>query len=534
MLINKNTGSLFALQLVVFSGFAGLAVVPHSARASAEMDRKYALETIGALRSWDNVDGLFADYVAQAYKEYFSRQTRFRMQDLSKADALLISSKIPYAKAIEDPQILGQLTRSLKTESLIRTRVFKEGPRYRFTIDWLHSPQMEVLATETFNLQDMGAAGGGAVSDGSDAREFAGLGDIKGQLLAALNRLFAKVPFVGQVTGRDNADVTVNLGTVTGLHRGDTLQIGTIEEVRKHPLLKEIVEWRVVPSGRIEIDSVDEALAFGHVVEQEEGREIGRYQKVLRVLPKPEKPASDSESTHEIALNPVEEPPKLGFGMASLWTGGFSRQFSSQDGTVGKTGGGLLYGARGDGEIWLNREFFVDLDMGYGSFGYSQSDIATGTSTGVSASGSAFTLNFDLGYTYLITGDFFGPRAWVKVGYMVDSYTLPVSSDEATAPFSVKSVFLGVGGDLPIRDNYGARVDLQFGLFNSGTETGGDDGSINSSHNASILLTGYYRYKPRINFLVSFEVQATGAEFGSGASLSQKTITLLPSVQYSF
>ena len=522
--------SLSALSLL--AGLTGWAILPRAALANAEMDRKYSLETIGALRAWDNVDGLFADYVGSAYKDYFSRQTRFRMQDLSKADTLLTTSKISYAKAIEDPEILGQLSRSFKSQSLLRTRIVKEGPRYRFTVDWLHAPQMDVLATETFTLEDTGGSGNGAVSDGSEAHDFAGLGDIKGRLQAALDRMFAKVPFVGQVTGRDNDDITVNLGTATGIKRGDTLMIGTIEEVKKHPLLKEIVEWRINPVGKIEVDSVDEALAFGHVVAQEEGHEISRYQKITQVIHKVDTTAETaSAEKHDVSV--VEVPPKLGFGMASLWTGGYSRQYSSQ--TTSFSGGGFLYGARGSGEVWLNREFFVDLDLGYGAFSYSQNNSSGNPTPAGSVGGSVFTLNLDLGYTYLITGDFFGPRGWIKAGYRIASYTLPTSATESTEPFGIKSLYLGIGGDIPIRDGYGADIELDFGVFNGGSQTGGNDGDVSSAHDAVIYVGGYYRYKPRINFRLGFEIQGNGADFSSNsASVSQKTMALMPSVEYLF
>lgn len=529
--------SLVAAVLLVI---AAAAVHSHDAKANAELDRRYALETVGALRAWDNVDGLFADYVAAAYKEFFSKQTRFRLQDLGKADALLGGSRISYAKAIEDPEILGQLSRSLKVQSLLRTRIYKEGPRYRFKIDWLHAPQMEVLATETFNMEDQGAIRGASrPGEGSDGRDFAGLGDIKGQLQAGLGKLFAQVPFVGQVTGRDQGDVTVNLGLATGLKRGDTLVLGTIEEVKRHPLLKQIVEWRIMPVGKVDIDTVDEALAFGHVTDQEEGREIARYQKVLRVIPRPEKiDAPDKQAL--IETNSIEESPKLGFGMVSLWSGFYSRQFSSTldtDFPVGNSGSGFMYGARGSGEIWLNREFFVDLALGYASFNFSQTrtTTSTGEPSNTPVSGSIFTLSGSVGYTYLLTGDFFGPRGWLKAGYRMDSVTLPIlSTPDSLAPYSVKSFFLGVGGDLPIRHNYGARLDLEFGVFNSGSQTSGESGSAAGSHNASISIAGYYRYRPRITFLGALEIHGTGSEFGTTASLSQRTITILPSVQYLF
>lgn len=555
---------LLALRLIAgcasaagLAAFATFALVPHKARANAELDRKYALETVGALRAWDNVDGLFADYVAAAYKDYFSKQTRFRLQDLSKADTLLGGSKLTYAKAIDDTEILGQLSRSLKSHSLLRTRVYKEGPRYRFTIDWLHAPQMEVLATETFNMEDQGALrAAGRLGEANESQDFAGLGDIKGRLQTALSRLFAQVPFIGQVTGRDQGDVTINLGLATGIKRGDTLIIGTIEEVKRHPLLKQIVEWRLSPVGKVDVDNVDEALAFGHVTDQEEGREISRYQKIMRIVPRPER-IDENPAAKLVETNPIEESPKLGFATVSLWTGAYSRQYSSAESmgvnAVNNAGSGFMYGARGSGEIWLNREFFFDIAMGYAAFSFSQSQVGTinpstilyddGTTEEVpvvipaseSHSGSIFTLSGALGYTYLVTGDFFGPRAWLKAGYRLDSYNLPVvANPDALAPYSVKSVFLGIGGDLPIRHNYGARVDLEFGLFNSGSQTGGSAGAANSSHNASISLGGYYRYRPRVMFQAALEIHGTGSEFGTSANLSQKTITFLPSVSYLF
>jgi hypothetical protein len=119
-----------------------------SAFATTELDRQYALESVGFLPSWDNVDGLFTDYVASAYKDYFSKQSRFVVQDLSKSSDVLVHSKLGYQKAIEDKQVLSQLARSTHSQTLIRTHILKEGPQYRVAIEWLHAPKMEPIAVE--------------------------------------------------------------------------------------------------------------------------------------------------------------------------------------------------------------------------------------------------------------------------------------------------------------------------------------------------------------------------------------------------
>jgi hypothetical protein len=510
--------TLLGLQMLTLPG--------REARATADVDRKYALDTIGTLRSWDNVDGLFADYVATAYKDYFAKQSRFRPVDLSKADAVFSSSKLPYYKAIDDAGILAQLSRSMKTQSLIRTRVRKEGPNYRFTLEWLHAPSMDVLGTETFTLTDIAG----------------GFGDVAKPLKAALDRLFRQVPFLGMITGRDENTVTVNLGASSGIHKGDTLSIGTLDDVRKHPLLKKLVEWRVTPTGRVQVEQVEDSLAFCRMLGEEEGRHVERLQKITQITPYSEpqtapigRAKDDGSLSAAASADTDDEVPRLGFVRASLWTGTFSRQFSSVNGAAGLTGSSFLYGAKGEGQVWFNREFFGDIELGYGGFGYSQTDIATNVPTPASGVyGSAYTFKLDLGYSFFLSSEFFGPRGWLKVGYLVHSINLPIVPEESTAPFRTGSIFLGVGGDMPLRNNYGARLDFDFGLLNSAKETGTANGDINSAYNARLYAGGYYRYDMRLLIAVGVEIHGTGGEFNNGASLTQRSIALLPSLTYYF
>jgi nucleoside-diphosphate-sugar epimerase len=96
--MKKNFRLTASIAKAGFFSAALLFISPQFARANPELDRLYALETIGILRSWDNVDGLFSEYVTTAYKDWFTKQSRFTLQDLSKADVLLANSKIPSAR----------------------------------------------------------------------------------------------------------------------------------------------------------------------------------------------------------------------------------------------------------------------------------------------------------------------------------------------------------------------------------------------------------------------------------------------------
>src|SRR6185437_7272426 len=114
--------SIFPRFLTVLTLLVATVLAPH-ARASVDLDRQYALETIGFLRATDNVDGLFGDYVENAYKDYFSRQSRFVVQDLSKEETVLSHSKLQYAKLIQDPQVLAAIARKSRSQTLLRTKV---------------------------------------------------------------------------------------------------------------------------------------------------------------------------------------------------------------------------------------------------------------------------------------------------------------------------------------------------------------------------------------------------------------------------
>lgn len=492
------------------------------AQANVDLDRQYALESIGLLRATDNVDGLFADYVGSAYRDYFSHQSRFVVQDLSKEETVLSHSKIPYAKLIQDEQVLSEVARKTRSQTLLRTKVLKEGNQYRVSVEWLHSPKMNPLATQSFVLREPG--------DGLSL----GISEVQSQIETGLDQLIKKIPWSGHVTGRDNNSVTVNIGANAGLHKGDTLAISTLDDVKRHPLLNTIVDWKLTRTGTVEIDSVDESIAFGHVSDEEQERHIQKYQKITQIIPAAQDSrfkVIDEKMDRKQAL---EQPPRLGFIKASLWPGGYSRQYSTPTPGGSRDGGGLFLGAKLDGQLWLTREWFGEMGFGYGfwSFGQHQTDSTAGdTTTGGS---NVFSFKLDAGYSYLVTGDFIGPKALLKLGYRSDSYSLPTSTTDSIGPITFKSFFVGLGGDLPIRNEFGVDLDFGIGVINNVTQSGFGDGNANSTSNVSFSLGGYYRMNNRLVIRAALEVLAQSADFQDQASISQKIITFTPSLIYYF
>lgn len=494
------------------------------AYANADLDRQYSLETIGYLQSWDNLDGLFADYVSDAFKEYFSTPSQFVVHDLSQANAVFASSKMPYKKVIMDPEILGQLAMSTRTETLIRTRVTKEGAEYFFTLDWLHAPFMEVLASVRFGVKE-------PTEGASFANDLVSV-----PLRQNLDRLFSEVPFKGHVTGRDDSSIVVNYSGREKLKVGDTLVVGTIDEVRKHPLLKTIAEWRVSPTGKLTVEAVQDRMVFCRIRDEEPGREVSRFQKIVEVF---------SSAPKEAPARPVEQIapaedliPQTGWISVSLPVGAYSRQFTSPAAATTYSGDSFLLGGKVDAQLWLTRSWFFDFGFGYSFWNFTQknsSNVPTTLSSTVGgADASMLSWRFDLGYSVSLNNSPSSPKGWLKGGYKSDSYEFPTATREFIGPIAFGSVFMGIGGDFPVLEKFGVQANFNYRLFTTVTQTWLSRETANSASDIELQIRGYYKVSPALSVAGSFEVGATNASFSAGSNLSQKTITFGPLLLYYF
>jgi hypothetical protein len=285
----------------------------------------------------------------------------------------------------------------------------------------------------------------------------------------------------------------------------------------------------------VEIDSADESISFGHVSEEEEGRHIARYQKITQIIPIADDSHFKVIDDRAERARAMQEPPHLGYVTATLWgPGAYSREYDASNSAKSTTGNGFFLGAKIDGQLWLTREWLAEMGFGYGFWSYSE-NASSGGSTTLSGGSNVFDFKLATGYSYLITGDFLGPKAFVKLGYRSDSYSLPSTSGGTTGPITFKTVYLDVGGELPIRNQWGMNLDFGVGVFNSVSQGGSvTDGSTNSSSNVAFSLGAYYRYSTRMTFRASLEALAQSADFSDKASLSQKIITFSPAILFYF
>ena len=539
---SANCTALLMGLLTTLSVTTGALWAPSHAFASPDIDRKFSLDVIGVLRASDNVDGLFGDLVRDAIIEqlYGRYPGRFTVQDLRKADEIFQASKLPYFKVIEDRSILEKLSRQFRLESLIRTRVFKEGPRYRFVLEWLHAPRGDLMATESFSLQEP--------KEGVDA----GLKDLQPQIQAGLERLIRKIPFYGQVTGREDGVLTVNLGSLNQIKKGDTLVLGTLEEARRHPVLGQVVDWRFNETGKALAETVDEGITFARLTEEVEGRQVSRYQKVMRVLPaaepaiesprtsearfdrSPHRP--DSVTTLDASLDAVESP-QLGWVAISPRLGSYTREFSRVGDSTQfyRTGSAIAFGADASGELWMNRNLFLSGNVGYASStAFSQSDETGQETLPVGGTVGFFNTSAQVGYRFLASPSFFGPSGWAKAGYRYDSYSLAANLSEKVGGLSTTGPVFSLGADLPVRSNLGLLVEADFGILMQAQDRSLELGNASNPMTLEFFLGAYYQPRPRMRVRGGLNFRMSTSDFDDGTSVSQRSFALAPTVAFYF
>ncbi len=205
-----------------------------------------------------------------------------------------------------------------------------------------------------------------------------------------------------------------------------------------------------------------------------------------------------------------------------------------------------MYGGRAEGQAWFTRAIFAGFSIGYGRFDYSQI-YTTDEKPTPAAAQTATLMNYKIeaGYSFAFTSSFFGPKAHAKVGYRANDFSFALSNSEATGDISYDSLFLGVGGEIPLVEKISMKVDLGFGLINGETDKLLNAAS-SSSLDFSVFGAAVYHYKARLHFQLGVGLDLLGSDYTAalpGAvapttsvaqSISHTVFTVVPSVIYLF
>lgn len=488
-----------------------------TAQASPENDRVYQLDSLAWLKAADNVDGIFADYIDEVYTDYFKRQSRFQIRKLNGIDQILGNSSMTYIELIQNKDLIKKVAQKFKIESVIRTRVYKEVETYRFVMDWVYAPRGDILSQFEFRYVDPKKENG---LEGSDLPIA-----IKG----GLDNLIAKLPFLGQITGVERDTLTINIGKNQGIKRGEIFTLSTLQSVKRHPVLNRIEEWRFVPTGRAQVEQVEESMSFAKVIETEPGQNVIRYQKVKDILPAP------VEATAATKEKPVEKDrPRAGWVAGNLGLGNYSREVGQPGGASGFGGGGLLATFEIDSMVWLNSRWLAQGSLMAGITKYSPTNLSSNTPITTDYSGSSNQMRLAVGYSLFPARTIFDAIGWLHAGLRYTSYSLPANTTHLTGSSDFTSLFLGLGGELPVSKLIALQMNLDLGVLRSASQKNPAFGDASASSDLMFSVAGTYRLEDRVFLRLLIKLNSQAMDFPAGQSVTQKMLSVAPSIMYYF
>jgi hypothetical protein len=402
------------------------------ARATESLDVLFKLESVGCMQPVDNVDGLFAALFQDACRDYFHRETRFQYRDITPFLAPMRQSKIPYAKWVQDKKVLATLSAKSDTESLVRSALIRKGMHFELHLEWLHVPQLEVLATLSAKLSEVDEFGA-KLSKESLELEF----------LNALDALVRRVPYLTQITGRKDHGITLALAPQDAIQPGSKVFFGTLSAVRVHPLLKTVTAWEWEPTGEGMVDAIEERMAFVTLVSEQTSGAVKPFQRVVQVLAPPPLPPALTPETRLIEAveqKPIEPKPLPPLGKIQVGPSTFLGVRNFEEGETITKGGGIGGGYHIHADTLIKENWFLGFDLEHFFWDYTQ----VGRGTGIDAGPLAVSnLNVHLRTGYLVPLLAQGPKTIFEVGFHQESLLAGTFKNERFGALFVSSLSLG-------------------------------------------------------------------------------------------
>lgn len=340
-----------------------------------------------------------------------------------------------------------------------------------------------------------------------------------------LNLYEKQIPYDGLISGVLGNQFSLNVGTNRSIFEGNSVKILRPIRKRKHPLLKEVIDWdsEKIGSGKI-VHSVD-SQAQGNVTQYDTTKKLRVGDWVIldqssKVGVVEQKKFSDTNKYEFGKLGELSLMFNIGKGSATADNGGTKKI------------GGTVLGVDLSSTLWVTRNYWAGLDISrvVGTLSQEEGTIANQSN----AMANSF-FKVKAGYKYLPMGFFYGPQIDAYVGYASYTYGLDTSTADGFTEVTFKGIMFGAKGSIPIRKVIRAHIELSF-LFNPGYEEetqlyGTDD----SARNYTMEIGGKYLYAPNMTFDGSYGVNSSKASFiGPVRSLTVKQSTFKLGTTFTF
>ena len=425
----------------------------------------------------DELDGELAFKVFETVEEYLKESDWCFYKSNSEILSILSNHRNNLNDVLEDKKVLRIVSEKTQAGSLIRIKIINRIRGINLEMKVFGANGEDIFFQRETELEDE------AVIDQT--------------LKMWLGAYEKKIPYDAVVVGMLGDQLTIDMGTIRGLHSGMKIKLVRPEGKKNHPLLKQIVSWETkdIAQGRVVHSEAVQSIA-----KIAENYERGQPKVGDWVVLEGKNPAVVVQSGAKGFRSDNDDPYKFG----KLGTLGIFFDVGKKTAT---SMSGPLFGATLDSEIWIMRNYWATIEI---ARGLSTLDAEGERSDENSNQANTSKLDFKVGYRYLPLNFFYGPRLDASIGYAKYSFGLG-SKENGFAEADLKGVSAGIKGSLPLANSFRFTLGLNFLLS---PKYSGQYGRPDSTSLYNIIVGGSYAYHPSMTFDFAYDVTVASAQFG--------------------
>jgi len=312
------------------------------------------------------------------------------------------------------------------------------------------------------------------------------------------------IPYDARINGVIGEQITLDVGKGYPIVAGQRFVVKRKTEVKRHPLLKKIVEWNaeIVGDGKVLNISDNQAFAVVESKNLDKKVQVGDWVKLHQ--------ADGVLSKTNPLDQAVQGPGLLGIFSFNLLASPTELETVTASGTRKMKGWTTGFDLKIEG--WLTRQYLIILET-IQQFGELRKD--SGVASKSSTTLNAQTYKVAFGYKYLPMGLFFGPQLDFYGGYHYSMIDHSYSYTDGFGKNNLSGVLLGAKAMVPFNREWRGFTKIEFLPFPRFTN---DDNMFTDAKNVSSLQLEAglkYQYSTRLTFDGSLEFLSRKARFNS-------------------
>ncbi len=458
----------------------------------------------------DSVGGALGFEVFAKIESYLKSSRWCYYQYNSEIINILSNYKKNLDAALDNPKVLKLVSEKTNSGSLIKVKIQSLPKGVAIDMNVIAANGRDILFKEKIELNgDDPALIAQTVNNWLDQYE-------------------KQIPYDARVLGVLGQQFSIDLGKDAGIYTDFDVKVLRPMRKRRHPLLKEVVDWetKTIATGRI--IHVGESLSQVKVVKYEDKSLIQIEDWVL--IDKNTKASEKKDLKYEPYPDERQEGSFGRLGTLGLSMGigsGSNNNSSTADGTKAISGVNFNLGV--SGEFWITRNYWVGLDLEKGFGSYSKD---AGNLVSDSNSMDLSTVRLLFGYKYLPLGFFYGPQIDVYFGY--GSYTHGFDNQVADGFTQVafSGLLVGAKGSMPISKMVRAYFQFDFIFSPSFEEEVAINGKPKDASNIRVEFGGEYKYAAGTSLFGGINYLGDKASFSNANKVTIKNTQLKAGIKF--